>query len=204
MKKSIILFLFSAIFMSCSSDDDNADRDNFFNLKEGNVWVYKRFHFDSEGNPAQNMSGAIDTVRITGTHIIDGKKYFKVSHTMFTGSNQSDERLEYQRVDSVGHLVNEGGRVIHPGKDLKYTSTTTDQFGKLEYKMEPEKEISFEGKNYLVSPYVSYFTPVREDMIAGKGASLEYQEGIGLVVSHARYISSKIYFEDRLIYYELK
>lgn len=63
----------SAMLISCSSDDDNENSPAFFNLAEGNLWVYKNYTVREDGT--SSFSGRIDSIRVTGEEIIDGITY---------------------------------------------------------------------------------------------------------------------------------
>lgn len=200
MKKIIAFLAIGAMLVSCSNDDDNQNEE-FFNLAEGNFWVYKRYSASPE-NPAGVFINIIDTVRVEGQQIINGVSYYRITHSVTNSFNGHDEFL---RVNEKGHLVRPNGFVMHPGTDKIYQHTQKNEgesWG-TDYQLEEVKNIIVEGKNYMVYPYVGYFTST-SPVPPGIGTFESYQKGLGLVVRHCRFVSSTAYFEDRLISYQVK
>ena len=75
MKKYVIFAALAATIVSCSDDDNNNGKnEEFFNLKEGNMWVYNRYHSDQNGeNP--KFSYLIDTLQVAGKKQVNGEEY---------------------------------------------------------------------------------------------------------------------------------
>ena len=203
MKKMLAFVAMSATLLSCSNDDDSPKE--FFNLKEGNLWVYKRYFSDSEG---QNFvfRDQIDSVTVTGQEVINGLSYSILHHTNSFGSNS--ETYQYLRVDENGHLVNERRFVLHPGTDTEYTFKRTLAFsevihGEITHVMEAQKNVTVEGNNYEIYPFVQYLEPIT-NIPGGNAGGYSYAKGIGIVLSWDRYLSTLSYIEDRLVSYDLK
>lgn len=201
MKKIVAFLAIGAILVSCSNDDDN-QKEEFFNLAEGNVWVYKRYYASPE-KPDGVFANIIDTLRVVGQRTLNGENYYRVTHSFDPPKEGNDEFL---RVDDNGHLVNHNGLVLHPGKDkqYKYTSVLYNGQGDLDYKLGDVTNIIVENKNYTVYPYIGDFKPTDPKIIGGVGAFQSYQKGLGFVVKHCRYLSGTAYYEDRLVYYQVK
>jgi len=64
MKKIFLFGAITAMLVSCNNDDNQNPNDEFFNLAEGNLWVYKRYNVNASGG--ETFTGAIDSVRIIG------------------------------------------------------------------------------------------------------------------------------------------
>ncbi|MES2486703.1 MAG: hypothetical protein V4581_12250 [Bacteroidota bacterium] len=199
MKKFLVLVALLPLALSCSNDDDATPETPFFNLAEGNMWVYRRYNPDQNGN-ATVPTNDIDTVRVVGQEVIEGETYFKLTHSYYI------EEIDYLRIDTQGHLVAPGGYVYHPGTDLNYTySRPFEPYGTFDYYFD-DQEYTYNvmGQQYSIRGYVNYFTPHEGGQgYEGKGTLLAYQPGIGVVVNRNRFLSGPIYFEDRLEYYEL-
>ena len=201
MKKLFALLAITATFFSCHNDDDAPSQQQaFFNLAEGNLWVYKRYNVNPNGEQLQYMP--TDTVKIIGQEVINGLSYYKLRHS----DTSRHLEFEYLRVDEAGHLVNSSGFVKHPGADVGYTDTYNGAYGETSYELREAVEQNIEGSNYTFVPYVGYFTPSAEfpNAAPGIGNVIGYQQGIGMVIEKCRYVCCENdYFEDRLVYYEL-
>jgi hypothetical protein len=193
MKNLVAILAISATLFSCSNDNDS-NNEQFFNLKEGNLWVYKEYQSDYEGlNPA--FTGTVDSVRVTGTEVIDAKTYSVLQHS-------AGDYYEYVRVDENGHLVYNDGYVLHPGTDAAYTTTITKDYGTISYATGTEAEINVEGSSYTLAPYVGYIS-ANNNIPSGIGNSVSYKEGVGIVVNRARFVAGLMYIEYRLASYQL-
>lgn len=200
MKKIFVFAAMMAVLISCSNDDNQNPDDEFFNLAEGNLWVYK--HYNVNGYGIETFTGSIDSVRITGQEVIDGKTYYKFTHTNDFNSGQPAEEL--YRVDNNGHLVSPSGFVKHPGIDTAYQFTRPEQLGSLLYQLQDAVTLIVEGQEYTAYPYEGYYTPDEPDgPTAGVGESVIYDPEVGVVAYRCRYLSGQGYKEDRLVYYEL-
>jgi len=194
MKKLFLLFAVTAGLVSCD-DTEPMENSPFFYLTEGNMWVYKRYASDDNGQNLQ-FTGQNDTVRIAGPEVIDGVTYSRITHTL------GDD--EYWRIDGK-HLVNSEGYVVHPGWDYDYTYTRQlPPFGTIDYASQDSYSGEVEGKKYVLYPFEGYFNPAEgESVPAGVGDVKTYMPGIGFVIKRSRYLSSAAYYEDRLIYHKL-
>lgn len=200
MKKMLVLLAGMAMVCSCSNDDDNNQEGEFFNLEEGNMWVYKNYTNGME--EGQETFRGMDTVRVVGHEMIDGQTYHKVTHTNhYVSDNYSEELL---RVNEQGHLVNPSGKVVHPGTDASYQFTQPVSQGSMLYQLEGVADLTIEGQQYTVYPYEGYYTPTEpEGPPAGVGESINYDTQVGVALYRCRFISGPTYLESRLVYYEL-
>lgn len=124
MKKIVAFLVIGAMLVSCSNDDNQ--KDEFFNLAEGNVWVYKQYFGRSFEDPG-TFTGMTDTVRVVGQRYVNGKKYYEITHSY----KAYDEFVDtFLRVNEKGHLVNHNDQVIHPGIDKNYQFTQVFNLGK--------------------------------------------------------------------------
>jgi hypothetical protein len=195
MKKIVVFMAFAIVLSSCSNDDDK-NKEEFFNLKVGNQWVYKRY---SVNETQETYSGQTDTVKVVGTETLEGNEYFRLTHT-----NWIEGEEEFLRVDENGHLINSLGFVTHPGTDNEYTATFTESYGKFDYRLDPFYDIIVEGENYTISPYICYYTPTESLGLAGDSGLNGYETGLGFVIKKYRFVSSATNFvEYRLVSYEL-
>jgi hypothetical protein len=117
MKKYFAFLALSAMLVSCSDDDTQPVQQDepFFNLTEGNYWIYKRYGVNDDISVETYMG--IDSVRVSGQELIEGNSYYKLEH--WTPGNATAEAYleftDYVRVNEQGRLVRPNGFVIHPG-----------------------------------------------------------------------------------------
>lgn len=186
---------------SCSNDDDK-NKEEFFNLKVGNEWVYKRYDVDNQGIESTYEGYNIDTVKVVGKEIIDGNEYFKLTH-----SNYLFDDEELLRVDENGYLVSSDGYVVHPGIDKDYNEVrdVLNGNGVINYTLKEVTSIAVENKNYEVYPFSGYYTPNPGNLGTEGVAAIEaYSKGVGLVIRRYKYLAGMAYFEYRLVSYDLK
>lgn len=110
--------------ISCSSDDNTAPEpeENFYALTVGNSWVYEHFRRERIQSNTFNDTGAIDSVKIVGTEIINENEFYK--YRIRTSGNENNvvfcspngERFEYLR-DSIGYLIDQYGKVKFSRED---------------------------------------------------------------------------------------
>lgn len=214
MNKLLAFLAIAAVCASCSDDDTNPapQEQSFFTLAEGNKWVYKRYS-QGEPNGEYEFTGRVDSVEVVGQQAIEGKNYFVLNHKIYFNANYSEQRDEFLRVDENGHLVDSGGFIKHPGADAEfvYNRTVTTGGGEFEvvnrgevsYQLLPLQELTVEGSTYSVFPYSGYYTPNDNSSPAGVAHVLNFQQGIGLISERCRYLAYELYYEDRLVHYEL-
>lgn len=227
----VMLFAALAGFTSCSKDDDTVltpeqeqalsteQAQNFFNLKTGSEWTYKRYE-NSEASPETfTFSGDTDRVTVESTVEANGLTYSKLKHTITNpADSETFVRYEYSRVDNSGHLVsifrdsadesflstvNENSAVlVHPGVDAAYASSVNNSFGKIDYKLGTKTTLTVEGNSYNVLPYNGVFTPNKQGLVA-KTIATYYAPNIGMVKSSFKELNSTYAYEDRLVSYHL-
>ena len=214
MKKQIRVLLVAVSFLSllsCSKDNEESitiakeSESNFFNLKVGNIWVYK-YYVKPKVVPNEVVgtnyehkfyaTSKIDTVRITDSKLIDGKVYYNEE----TKSYRVGELKSYQTskrlltINSKGHLVNFSGATIHPGKDTNQSNYYSnikyqdDDFNTSYFPLKGPLDLVVEEKPYSVyyfridyskvSSFGSYALPseLKEEEFA-----TYYQDGLGLI-----------------------
>jgi hypothetical protein len=209
MKKLVALVAVAGLFLSCSDDDTKPTPEEkpFFNLHEGNLWVYKRFIQNHDG--VFVPSGRIDSVRITSQELIDGKSYSKLQRKIYNNNVFAEMEEEFVRIDENGHLVTDSGVVKHPGTDegLEYTYiqyVSSRPIGEVSYTLLAPQEITVEEKQYTVYPYSGYYTPYPgNNGNEGIGNVINYQAGLGIVSERTRYVHGEEFLENRLIDYKL-
>jgi hypothetical protein len=205
MKRILLLFSLGIIISSCSNNETDAS-EPFFNLSNGNLWVYKRYH--SADNVNYTFSNQIDSVRVTGDTLIGGISFSKLQHKTYNSGILNDETLETLRVNSAGHLVNQNNLVYHSGTDLQYQNVRDFLVGGIvnvgsiaEQLLEPFTT-NIEGIDYFVYSYYGNFTPL-DTSLPNSHIFFQYKEGLGLVCQHCAAASGFSCFEDRLVYYEI-
>lgn len=197
MKKIAAFLAIGAILVSCSNDDDN-QKEKFFNLAEGNFWVYKQYFGRSFDDPG-TFTGMTDTVRVVGQRYVNGKKYYEMTHSYKAYNEFIDTFL---RVNEKGHLVNPNDLVIHPGIDKNYQFTEVfNGSGYVDYQLSNVKDVTIDDQNYLVYPYIGNLTNGK-GVVSDKFRSYDYQKGLGFVMKHRK--ENDIYMEERLVYYQVK
>lgn len=210
MKNFLIAAAALVVLTSCSDEDHDVPNEPFFNLAEGNEWIYDRYYVDESSG--YSYSDYRDSVRVEGQEIIDGLPYYIVNHYgRFNSSEYRLDMVEKLRVDSNGHLVYQNGKIIHPGTDTSVQGTYDyiiegDIIGQLQYSLEPQTQLSVEGHSYNVYPYLGYFTSSGQQHTPdGLGEVTYYQPGLGLVLHKARIVGSSDYFREyRLISYNVQ
>lgn len=204
-------------FTSCNDDNDtavNTPPPSFFNLNTGNEWVYKKYENSNDNPDHFTFTGITDSVKVLGVANINGVLFSKLSHKK-TGQ---EVYHEYMRVNSTGHLVSFtdliyfssfGGisetnpsQALHPGLDSNYQVTTTSEYGSLHYHLNNLSNISVEGNNYLVSPYVGDFILTIPDT-GFKTVEYNYQPTIGLVKQVCHSVGGNYTWEERLVSYSV-
>lgn len=205
MKTFFYLTVLSLFLVSCSNETDSP-QNSFFNLNDGNLWVYKRYY--SNDNINYNYNNEIDSVRVNGDTLINNIVYSKLVHKKYFSGNLTNVTKECLRVDSNNHLVNEFGLVFHPGTDNQYQHVRpvilggiTD-VGTVTLQLQNPFSISVEGNNYFVYSYYGDFISTVSS-IPNNYIYYQYTEGIGLISQHCAGVSGLSFYEDRLVYYEL-
>lgn len=205
MKYIICFLLTSLLLTSCSSDSD-ADPE-FFNLQNGNLWVYRMYQ--SNDGVDFTATSSIDTVRVIGDSIISGLNYSKVKHMVYNSGAFSYDMLELLRVDSAGHLVNQNNLVYHAGDDMEFHSVRDYYIaggaalvGSVEEHLLPPLTTNIEGTDYFVYPYYGTFTPL-DTTWQVKNFFSQYKEGVGFVCQRSVALAGNSCREDRLVYYDL-
>jgi hypothetical protein len=199
MKKIVLVLALAFFVMSCSNDDNNTNN-KFFNLKVGSQWVYKRYDVNNEGT--ESYRGEIDTVKVVGVESINGKDFYRLTHS-------DHQFLDYEllRVNEKGHLVSPKEFVVHPGTDKSYTASrdVLNGNGTINYTLKVVSSITIEGKNYEIYPYSGYYTPnPGQSGTEGEGVVEAYSKNVGFVIRRCKYLSGTAYFEYRLVSYDLK
>lgn len=223
MKNLIIVTIACVFFTSCTKDDEaisietNESESNFFNLKVGNVWVYKEYREVNQYGAIVDTSEFnftnIDTVRITEKIRIDDREFYKMTSNRYgiDGRKISSTNTSFVKVNSYGHLVNSEGATIHPGKDKNldnYNIGLIDFYydkGSFEYELVGPENISVEGKSYNTYYLKGIFTFTLNTFPDIENRNREYgsyyQEGVGLVKRVANSFSSNLKIETRLVSY---
>jgi hypothetical protein len=204
----------------------------FFNLNVGSKWVYKKYE-TNHLNPNESVfSGIVDTVKIVSIENIQGFKFAKKlsKKVNINYGNVISEKYSYLRVNNLGHLVQisyvdenspalteTSGLVLHPGFDKNFTynqeylpyfsyeTNTYELTGNILYSVFDSLNIDVEGKNYLVSPFNGVFTPsANRPELVSKTIENDYAQGIGLVKLVCHWLQSNSFYEERLVWYDLK
>jgi hypothetical protein len=205
MKRIFTLLSLSLLIVSCSNDSESQD-DSFFNLETGNLWVYKRFN--SADGTTFTPSTRVDSVRVTETIVIDGENYSTLLHKVYNAGALSEEFEIHLREDASGHLVNEAGFVVHPGNDASYTHVRPiilgeeEQVGNVNYHLETPVDVTVEGQDYFVFPYIGDYIPL-DSSEQTQYIFDQYQEHLGLVVQHCSAVFGPSCYQDRLIHHEV-
>lgn len=208
MKKIFVLAMLAASLFSCSDDDDNNSEqaEAFFDFEVGDVWAYKYYQKSFSGEfVAENV---IDTVKIVGTEVIEGKMYFDFETRSYSPLGEAHFiEHSYNRVDAEGHLVAPDGMVVHPGTDMTYTAILPQKVGEEEIgynttKLYTQSNIQVEGQSYEAYNYEAYFT-ARSSDLSGVGYQKYYSPGVGFVLGRYRYLSeTDLSIEYRLVYHK--
>lgn len=205
MKYIICFLLTSLLLTSCSSENDS-DPNNFFNLNEGNLWVYKNYY--SNDNLNYTYTNQIDSVRVTGDTLISGISFSKLQHKVYATGILNWKWIEILRVNSEGHLVNQNNIVRHPGTDSASHSVRDIlaggivNIGSLSEQLQDPFTTNVEGTDYFVYSYYGIYIPI-DSIFPNSYTFSQYVEGLGLVSQHIPAANGYSCTEERLVYYEL-
>ncbi|MBF0695380.1 MAG: hypothetical protein IR153_10035 [Flavobacterium sp.] len=224
MKKIIKISCFlvlGLIIISCNPDDNSViQTDEFiFNINSGNKWVYKHYNSPNDSGPF-TFTGAIDSIEIVGTEVIQGYTFAIKNTRKFHGNQLSQNDYSYLRVNSLGHLVqitdieNIGlisdttGFVLHPGIDANYTYNYDvngdPNIGNVEFHLGSPITINIEEEQYLVSPFLGLFTPSENSpQLVSKTVGEYYASNIGMIKGITKLVVGDITSEYRLVSYEV-
>lgn len=196
MKKATLLLLLLVV-CSCSNSDDTTNvKPPFFNLKTGNLWVYKRYSsIDAINYTDDNF---IDSVQVVGDSLLNGFTYSKILHK----ETNDGMYLELLRVDVNGHLINSNNFVKHPGYDSGYEYVVSLGSGDISYHLIENQNIVVENQNYNASPFIGDYVPLLPNFPSHK-LKYFYVPNTGLVLRHIEYFPESPDIEYRLIYSEL-
>lgn len=200
MKKIFLAVLLSAGLFSCSNDNDNPE--TFFDYAVGDVWAYKYYNRNAQGEFI--ASSSIDTVKIVGTQVFDGETYFDFETTTYSAAGLANSPThDYMRVDESGHLVNPDGVLEHPGTDLSFTENLSmGGYGYRVTQLHPEETIEVEAQLFQVYNYEQYYVPYEQSGVEGISSQNYYSPGVGKVLQRSRYYSSEeMGIEYRLEYH---
>ncbi len=221
--KALLSLTFFLTLISCDKDKDediitqtpiNLDT-NFFNLKEGNTWVYKKYESDYSDTENLVFKGSIDTVFIEKELYLNGIKFYKQRTKQYKNSSYTktpNEYVDFLRINESGHLLrsyaenyqNLNEYLIHPGNDFdtwNYPAIfqPVGNFGNVNYYLKPLQEITIEDKNYKTYPFMGEFTPFDETKLKKVTGFGEYfQENLGCIKRIVKRISNLLTQEYRL------
>lgn len=207
------------LLTACEKSDDQViqkDTADFFNLKVGNYWVYKNY----AGDAIQNIefSNSLDSVVITDKFTFDKKDYFKME-TFYNKLNINDliwKSANYFYINTKGYLIkveedpreknNQKEYVMHPGVDKDFTFQQEivlggELYGIVNYKLENNKTINVEGKDYVSYPYIGRL-PANEKIKKELVSEYHYTKGVGMVKEVLAAISGDVTFERHLVSYK--
>ena len=190
--KNTASFLLLFVVCSCSNSDGNSTKPPFFNLKTGNLWIYKKYtaadgvHFVYDNE--------IDSVRVIGDSLVNGYIFSKISHKETNG----EQYLDLLRVDNNGHLINESGFVKHPGYDATYQYVQTIFSGTISYHLLGSQNVTVENQYYNVSPYIGDFVSQLPEF-ANHQLKYWYEPNNGLVLKFKSYYPKGADIEYRLV-----
>ena len=183
--------------ISCDKEDDNTkiEQEDFFNLKVSRNWVYKNYYGDTI--QGIKFSNTLDSVVLTDKFIFENKNYFK-RETFYKNLNMDEWRLKevkYIHVNSKGHLImieqdpreknNQKESIVHPGMNKDFTYEEEFFLGgeflsNIVYKLEANRTVNVEGKDYLSYPFVARLQP-NEKIPKERVTEYHYAKGIGMV-----------------------
>jgi hypothetical protein len=189
---------------------------SYFNINVGNKWVYKRYNFNVVTGQYNGQTNTIDSVFVNGDTLINTNLYKKVIHRVYNdvvnNPTNFNEHFEFLRIDSNDHLINEFGRVIHPGFDNQYQYTHTYSnsvnnvnivYGTAIFQLVSPQNILIEGQTYNVNDFKGIFTGNSGLNVPNNIINYMFEEQTGMILSRCPTVSGTSYYEDRLIYYEL-
>lgn len=203
--------------ISCDKEDDTtkAEQEDLFNLKVGRNWVYKNYYGDSI--QGMKFSNTLDSVVLTDKFTFENKNYFK-RETFYKNLSMDEwglKEVRYIHVNSKGHLImveqdpreknNQKENLLHCGtdKDLKYEYEIVlggESLGTVVYKLEANRTINVEGKDYLSYPFVGRLQP-NEKVPKELVSEYHYAKGVGMVKEVLAAINGDATWERHLVSY---
>jgi hypothetical protein len=196
MKKATFLLLFFGLCSCSNSDDTTTIKPPFFNLKTGNLWVYKRY--SSSDAIHYTDDHFVDSVRVVGDSLLNGFTYSKIIHK----ETNDGMYLELLRVTADGHLINADNFVKHPGYDSSYQYIQNLNGGTATYHLIGNQNITVENHNYDTSPFIADYVPLLPQF-PNHTLKYFYAPNTGLVLRHIENHPESPDIEYRLVYSEL-
>jgi hypothetical protein len=210
MKRIILSICATALFFSCSNDDDNSGCNegttqaeaNFYALKLGNSWTYKNYTYNNNTQEYE-YSGVIDSVKITGTEIINDNTYFEF--TRRTSGNNSNNVLlnpngtstELLR-DSLGYLIWETGKVKFANNDFSERTLNEQAWGTIfETLQTGSNDFVVEAGIFPCINSERYAKSNPDGTLLPGLDKIYYSDGIGLVFETVSFVSSNIPVVER-------
>ena len=203
--------------ISCDKEDDTTkiEKEDFFNLKVSRNWVYKNYY----GVTIQGVkfSNTLDSVVLTDKFTLENKNYFK-RETFYKNLNMDEWRLKevkYIHVNSKGHLImigkdprednNQKEYTIHSGTDKDFIRQEEffvggEFLGNIVYKLEDNRTINVEGKDYLSYPFIARLQP-NEKVPKELVSEYHYAKGVGMVKEVLAAINGDATWERHLVSY---
>ena len=205
MKRIMLSICVTVLFFSCSNDDDNngcnnetAETEaNFYALKLGNSWVYKNYTYD---NIAQeyNYSGVIDSVKITGTQIINDNTYFEFT-TRTSGNDSNNTLLNANGVssellrDSLGYLIWETGKIKFTNNDFSERILSEQGWGSVfETLQTGTNDFTVDAGTFPCINSERYARSNPSDELLPGLDRIYYSDGVGFVYETISFVSSNI------------
>jgi hypothetical protein len=177
--------------------------DNYSKLKVGNYWIYQRFDIDPLGIPTSVND--FDSSFVSKDTVIHNQTYYKY-HTL----NQSPSYLR----DSLHYLINSKGDILFSSQDFTTIFKTSydlnapsDTIDKGTFKMTDKDSlvITLAG-NFITSNFQKKYLiyPAWQSDGNIRYYNTRYSKNIGVIIRTQNiFLSTKMYFERRLVRYHL-
>lgn len=216
MKKIFLIPIFTFLLMSCSNNNDSEvttqPTTSFFNIENGNKWVYKRYSYNTNGGIINyQFSNVVDSVFVVGDTVINSNILKKIFRYSYNDNYLTELKKSYVRIDDNDHLVNSENLILHPGfdDDYQYVHDYYSEFditlymGTATYQNQGAFNEVVEGETYFIYNYQGDFIGNTSNSIPNNTINFKYAEQIGEVLQKCPFVSGNGGIEYRLVYYEL-
>ena len=207
MKRVNFLFLILSVFIfSCQKEESKTQEypekvTDYFPLKVGNYWIYKTSTCDSLEFGCEDYD--LDSVYISGTKIIDGNIYYRMSGLLHNSTMLYRDSGDYI-IDSIGRIIFALNHFNTP--IYEYEETYSDKIlFMVSYSINSvSTEIDVPAGVFSCYNVLGTVWLEKDNFTTPRYIHNNYAEGVGLVYKTMFYLSSETGIKQELIRYHLE